>query len=168
MDGQKTERVWEMGHGGLLGPCQVVSFCLPNSHNFYYLHHSLETCPLLPSIAISLSICPGIFFLPDQIFHSSNRAALLLPPRTLMGNGPHWLACWVLTCRTYIMCLTSQYHPSISPQNVTWQELVVTEINSNTSKDVLSISPIVWDGWRRPLMLHQGGAGKDWYVLKFP
>lgn len=50
------------------------SLSLPNLHTIDCLHHCLDSCPLLPSIVISLSIClcvlsPGPDFL--QLQHSS-------------------------------------------------------------------------------------------------
>lgn len=57
-----------------LGPFETVSLSFPNLHTIDCLHHCLDSCPLLPSIVISLSICPCVLF-PGlrflQLQHSS-------------------------------------------------------------------------------------------------
>ena len=74
VEGQKKEGEQETGQEGFLGPFETVSLSLPNLHTIDCLHHCLDSCPLLPSIVISLSIClcvlsPGPDFL--QLQHSS-------------------------------------------------------------------------------------------------
>ena len=74
VEGQKKAGEQETGQEGFLGPFETVSLSLPNLHTIDCLHHCLDSCPLLPSIVISLSIClcvlsPELDFL--QLQHSS-------------------------------------------------------------------------------------------------
>lgn len=109
----------------------MVSFSLSSQFTHLLPNCSLKTCPLWPPIAVSLCIC--MFCLPDQIFHSSSQHSH--GKRAFTHRG-------LLSPNLWELVSLAQLHNTFlkfPPENATWKEFVLIEINTNTSKHVLSI-----------------------------